>query len=444
MPRNMENEWIHTLVLVLLICLFLGIVRGQEKNAAKVEKPKAKWEQAGPEEARRVLEQHPELLSSDSPYAELIARASKVGMVGFWKEELRHPDSRVRERALELSTPEVLSAETVIPAILPLLNDKSALVRFEAAAALLRFGNEQGIGTLIALVKDPGGSFPSKAVDLLVRHRRKEAVPVFREVFEEALNQLSKGKDSAYPAHFAHYLAKGMAALEDRESYHLFARYFHIRFAVGPQLVDFGVVEAAGRLADPRLEESLRAIFGQSKELRTRLAAAFGLARLGDASGTAFLMHYAGQLRGVPDSTRYQVDVEGNRRGVENPAYSRWKEGKPPLHELISAVLYLGELKVSQAVQLLLELTSVENEAVIEPAIKSLALLGDNRAVPVLVKLTSRESQIRHSAAYALLFFDHPEASKAIDRVFTNETERANLIREAKELGPAQFLRPSA
>lgn len=83
----------------------------------------------------------------------------------------------------------------------------------------------------------------------------------------------------------------------------------------------------------------------------------------------------------------------------------------------------------------------MENDWALQAVIRSLTLVGDKRAVPILVELTKRKDPIPLYAARALLFFDDREAQEAARRVYQDESQRAELMKKAKELGPAEFLR---
>jgi HEAT repeat protein len=439
MIKTMKKRMLNTMLLATVIAVALGFVFQQVE---KKNSQKPKWEQETGEEARRILQQNPDLYNDDDPYAEFIVRVSRVGMGGFWKEELRHPDAKKRAWALRIATPEILSAETAIPAIMPLLEDKSAHVRFEAAAALLRFDSEQGVGVLLDLLKEPGDSPASEVISVLIRYERTEAVPILRELFEKAMSQREARRDNIYPANYVPFLAKALGAFNDRESHSLFEQYFRFGSVEGFRPLDSSVVEAAGQLVEPRLTGSLQEVFNRSKDLGVKLAAAFGLAKLGDESALTYLMKQVFLLRGMPEWTLIQQDSEGRPTNVNNPAFAQWSAGKPPVEGIFSAVLYLGELKAVRAIPLLIELTTAENVSLVRTTIKSLTLLGDKRAVPVLVKLTRPDHPLRYEAARALVFFDDPEAEQAVRRLYPQEQDRAKLIRQAKEQGPAEFIRP--
>jgi HEAT repeat protein len=205
--------------------------------------------------------------------------------------------------------------------------------------------------------------------------------------------------------------------------------------------LDYSVVEAAGRLGESGLAELFQEILNRSKEPSVRVAAAFGLAKLGDETGVALLVEHVTLLKGAPKPDSIQEDSEGKTYATNNPAFSEWGEGKPPIHALIQAVRYVGELRAVQAFPLLLELTSIQYEWPLREVIKSLVLYSDKRAVPALVKLTHPDHPLRYEAARALLFFDDPEAEQAVRRLYPQEQDRIKLSSQAKELGPAEFLR---
>ncbi len=433
--HNMKRRTLGIIILTAVVVLGLGFAWQQAKRETS---RKPKWEQATAEEFRRILEEDPEIYNLDNIYTRFIIRASKVGAVGVWKEALQDSEVNVRVRALRQVTPEVLSAETAIPAIEPLLEDESGRVRFEAAMALLRFGSDRGARGLVELLKEPGDASMTKIVLALVRYKRTEAIPVMRELFQKGLDQLEAGEGS--PVGLIRSLSLGLGAFRDGKSAALFERYFRLRQVDGLHPLDGVVVEAAGRLGEPLLEGWLQEIFNRTEEPTVRVAAAFGLAKLGDESALTFLMDQAALLRGAPKPDAVNKGPEGGRM-IPSPAFVEWSQGKPPMHVLRQAVLYLGELKAHQALPLLVELTHLENQWALGAVVKSLALLGDRRAVPVLVELTGPEHPLRYYVAKALLFFDDPEAERAVRRLYKDESELAKLRKEAQELGPAEFLR---
>lgn len=437
MIRYMKRSTISIIFVTAVFAIGLGFGLQQKKKDSST---KPVWEQPIPEAVRQEIQRSVQDWP-DGPAKDHMLRHLEVGTVGMWKEELKQSDPKKRARALRDATPEVLSAETAVPAILPLLEDKSAKVRFEAAVALLRFGSDQGVNTLLDLLRAPSDSPRWDLVPVLVRYKKKEAVPVVRELFEKALNQLANGQEDVHPANFIGSLAKAVAAFEDRGSHPLFDRYLRFRLERGLRSTDALEVEAAGRLGEPQLIGLLQEIFRQSTDLRVRVAAAFGLAKLGDESTLMFLMEQASLLRGMPESEAVNKGPEGGRV-FPSPALREWSAGKPPIDALFPAVAYLGELKATQAFPLLAELTLAENESLVRTSIKTLALLSDKRAVPVLVKLTKPEHPLRYEAARALMFFDDLEAEQAVRRLYPDEPERAKLTKEARELGPMEFLRP--
>jgi len=433
--NNVRRGTLSIVILTALVVLGLGFAWQQAKRETS-QKPK--WERVTAEEARRILMENPELLSPEHPYSDFFIRLSEIGVVGIWKEMLADSDPKVRIRALREVTPEVLSAETAVPAIEPLLEDESGRVRFEAAMALLRFGSDRGAQALINQLKDPEGRMVAASLRALIRYHRRESVPVIRELFKQALDQLRAGNNEAYPAWAMYRLAEAIGVFEDHKSSPLFVRYFRLRSADALQRFDHIMVEAASRLADEQLEGVLREIFDQSEDLKVKLAAALGLAKLGDESALTFLMDQAALLRGAPKHMLTRPEVEGT---VRNPAFTAWSRGKPSFGALIQAVMYLGELKAVRAIPLLTDLASSDNIPVVQAVVKSLALLGDRRVVPVLVKLTNPAHPLRYYAARALLFFDDPEAERAVRRLYKDASERARLKQEAQQLGPAEFLR---
>lgn len=434
--RTMRNRAAGYVLLGVVIALAMGF--GQDQGQQNQTK-KPKWEQPLSETDRQALEklrkQLPQLEQSDSQFARFVASMVKGGIVEAWKELLRDPEAKRRAQALKHISPEALSAETAIPAILPLLDDESARVRFEAAAALLRFGDDRGVGSLLELLKDPGDSPRWEIIPILIRHKRKDAIPVVRELFEKALEQMRTGKVNVHPADFGYALAQAIVAFEDEESYTLLERYLRQR----PDQA--GVVETVGRLGDERFAGVLEETFRQSKGA-SKFAAAFALAKLGDGAALNYLIEQASLLRGAPEQVITQKDSEGQMHNVPNPAFAKWSEGKPPIHELALAVQYLGELKATQAFPLLVELASIEHNWALRVVVRSLTLLGDKRAVPSLVKLADPKHPLCYEVARALVFFDDPDAEQAVRRLYPNDESRAKLIKEAKEVGPAEFLRP--
>lgn len=433
----MKRSTVSMIFVIWVIAIGLGFELQQEK---KDDSTKPIWERPIPEAVRQEIQRSVQDWPDD-PAKDRLLRHLEVGTVGIWKEELKESNSKRRRRALQDATPEVLSAATAIPAILPLLEDESARVRFEAATALLRFGSDRGVNVLLNLLREPGDSPTWELVPTLIRYKKKEAVPVARELFEKALNQLANGKEDVHPANFIRFLAKALVAFNDRESYPLFERDLRLRLERGLRSTDALEVEEAGRLGEPQLARVLREIYNKSDDLGVKLAAAFGLAKLGDQSALSFLLGYAAMLKGAPEVELVQQNSEGKPYRASNPAYDKWSEGKPPIHQLIAAVLYVGELQASQAFPLLEKLSWIEHQWALRAVIKSLTLLGDKRAVPVLVKLTKPDHPLRYEAARALIYFDDPEAERAVRHLYPNEQERAKLLKEAKEQGPSEFLR---
>ncbi|MEO0248526.1 MAG: HEAT repeat domain-containing protein [candidate division WOR-3 bacterium] len=426
---------------VIALAMSFGQHQGQQTQTRK-----PKWEQPLSETDRQALEklrkQLPQLEQSDDPFDKFVANLVKVGIVGAWKELLRDPEPKRRAQALRHISPEALSAETAIPAILPLLDDESAKVRVEAASALLRFGSDRGANALLEMLKEKGDYPTSEIISMLTRSQRREAIPLLREMFEKSIEQIEAGKSEEHPAGNIGSVARALADFQDRESYSLFDRYLRLRLTNGFRPGDELEIEAASRLGDIRFARTFAEIFSQTKDYGVKLAAAFALAKLGDESALNYLIEQASLLRGAPEQGVTRRDPEGQLHNVPNSAFAKWSEGKPQIHELITVVRYLGELKATQAFPLLVELASIEHKWALRVVVRSLTLLGDKRAVPVLVKLTDPNHPLRYEAARALVFFDDPEAEQAVRRLYPNEESRAKLIKEAKELGPAEFLRP--
>jgi hypothetical protein len=206
-------------------------------------------------------------------------------------------------------------------------------------------------------------------------------------------------------------------------------------------LANAGVVQAV-----PALEKQ----FERATDVDTKDQIASGLVKLGDHNDSYwnFLLTQA-TLAVDSDLPDPVFDSQGKAAATDhrlNPELEAWAQAhhvdsnsaaQEALYDLPGKVLLLGTSGDRRGVSLLQRALWSHNSQIVIAAAEGLANIQDRDSIALIIAACGREPLLAPVIARSLVYFDDPEAQKAVDTYVPKDD--AKIIRDAKASGHKIF-----
>lgn len=201
------------------------------------------------------------------------------------------------------------------------------------------------------------------------------------------------------------------------------------------------------RLAESKAVEAIPMLeqkFFRTADPLDKAHVASALVRLGDKNDTYwnFLLEQATKAVESDVPSFYIYDANGKAAGGPSPAYIAWatahnlppNETEQPMYMIPGAVALLGITADPRGVPILRRGLLSRNYQIEIVAAMSLAQVGDKNSIPFIIKASEKApAEVASVLAESLVYFDDPQAQRAVDKFIDPET--AKIDREARANG---------
>ena len=200
------------------------------------------------------------------------------------------------------------------------------------------------------------------------------------------------------------------------------------------------ISEAGAREAIPDLEEQ----FAHAPEFIDKAKVAQVLLALGDEKEVYwdYLAERAGSILKSDAPNPMQFDAEGKGLPGLSPAWIAWAKahnqppgaGEDAIYVNPGMIGLLGMTRDPRAIPLLRQALSFPNYMIQTAGTMGLAEMQDKTSIPLIIEACKKApAEAAEVMARSLVYFDSPEAQKAVDTYIPKE--RAQLLREGKAKG---------
>ncbi len=319
-----------------------------------------------------------------------IAQGGRLARPLALVEGLRSPSPEVRQ----LSAWCARSGRDVslVPALLPLLDDEHPDVRCVAAETLSEIGDPSAIPALVRVLHDPSPKVRMHTTWALWHLRASETLPQVRTLLHDSDVRVRVAAVTAV-GRFVDPSNRDLllSALKDPSDRVRRATILALRLLSHPDIA----AEIRPFLSDPAK--------------RVRIAAAVSLGELRDHNAVPLLMaRWDSEETFVHPSILVALGRIGDPQAI--PLVRRALR-EPQQWTVVCALWVVGTLRVREAREDVLQLTRANNRSVRGAAWENLGRLGDGRDLPLLQSaLQSPEAWVRRGAALGLGHLGHREA----------------------------------